>query len=152
MSKFYAKRITKIDELDTAVKQNAAVILVDNNNITKKIKEICAHDLETQQKANAALKRGGKSTFAAAGFFALGFVGSIFFEPLVIVGAIGTALSTLFGALNIAAGAGRKIFDSGELRNYKWFESNKKLVLYKYRGENKYDPNVDELVDFGKGK
>lgn len=152
MAQFNAIRVTKIDELEEAVKQHKAVILVDNSNITKKVKEICEHDVKAQTKADNALKFGGKSAIATAGLFALGFVGAIFFEPLLMIGALGTTVGIITTGISLAVGTGKKILSSitGELKNYKWFESNKKLILYKYKGSNKFDVDNDEVIGYKK--
>lgn len=152
MAQYNAVKVTKIDELGEAVKQHKAVILVDNANITKKVKEICEHDLKAQTKADHTLKFGGKSAATTAGFWALGFVGGLFFEPLIFIGAIGMTFGLITTGISLAVGAGKKILASitGELNDYKWFESNKKLILYKYKGSNKFDIDKDEVVGYKK--
>lgn len=147
MSKFRAVKVDTMEKLEKAVKDNAAVIMLTNKNISKKVKEISDHDVKAQKKSDKLLKAGGISALTGAGLFVAGLLAS---EALIPAFAIGLTLSLLTSAGTLSAGSIKKILNaiSTELKDYKWYEikgKNEILVLYKYRGNNTFNPDVDEL-------
>lgn len=150
--KYNAVKVTSMKDLETTVKGHAAVILIDNANISKKVKEISDHDVKMQTKSNKMLKTGGISAGAAVGLLVIGAVGETFFAPIGVVCGLGALASYTVSFVSLTMGAGKKILNAitTELKDYKWFESNKKVVLYKYRGVNKFDPETDEVIGYKK--
>ncbi len=147
MSKVVPVLVKSMDELQEAINRKSAVIVINNSNISKKVQEISDKDVEAQKKANDLLKFGGKAAGASVGLLILGLIGESFFWQIGLIAGIGSFASFMASGLSLAAGSGKKILNaiSNELKDYKWFEQNKKTILYKYQGANKFDPNVDEV-------
>lgn len=149
MSKFKAVRVSKIEELENAIRNNCAVIAVDNKILFAKIKKIAEQDAELQEKARK-MTTGGVTTFgASAALLALTCLVETVCPPVGVVCGLSSLAGMSGGIMVTALGVGRKLWANitAELKNYKWFESadKKYLILYKAKGTNRFNPKTDEL-------
>lgn len=145
MAKFRPVKVDKMEELEQAVKDKYSVILLTNNNISKKVKEKCDHDVKQQKKSDNLIKVGGVAAVVGVGAFVAGlFTGGV--VPVAIY-----AFSSVGAMFTLGAGGGKKVLNllTTELKDYKWYEIKEKrktcLILYRYRGTNKFNPDKDEL-------
>lgn len=147
MAKFRAVEVRKMEELEKAVKEKNAVILLTNKNISDKVKKISDHDVQAQKKSDNLIKTGGVSVALGAGLFVVAFFCA---EAIAIPMVVVSAVSFMTSGVTMALGTGKKILNAitTELKDYKWYEVKGKkdvLVLYKYRGINTFNPDKDEL-------
>ena len=131
-----------IVELEKAVKESQAVIILTNKNLTDQIKKRVEKDSRFDDLSNKAIAGSPLGVIAGMG---IGVIGSCFFAPLLIVGAALMSVSVMAGGYGSIA----KVFSllTRELRDYKYIENTdgKALILYKAKGKNAFDIEKDSI-------
>ena len=146
MACFEPRYVSSLEDLHSAVNENAALIIICNDEIIPETKRRVERDSSKRDKRNKNIGMG-------IGLLIAGGIATSIFPITSTIAAIGTAAG-LIGTGKIAKNALTSFFYkfTKELRVYKWVEevsTDKVLVLYRYSHGNIFNPDIDTIVISG---